>query len=77
MNLYYKFEVDKSSIKIINNEDKLVTSIDLINGGSLQHLELNGITLIEEKKEFAYSESFASRPFISFCKPFKKWSLFF
>ena len=68
MNLYYKFEVDESSIKIINNEDKLVTSIDLLNGGSLQHLELNGITLIEEKKEFAYSESFASAllfPFVN------------
>ena len=50
MNMYYKFELDESSIKIINNEDKLVTSIDLLNGGSLQHLELNGITLIEEKK---------------------------
>ena len=68
MNLYYKFEVDESSIKIINNEDKLVTSIDLLNGGSLQHLVLNGITLIEEKKEFAYSESFASAllfPFVN------------
>ena len=68
MNMYYKFELDESSIKIINNEDKLVTSIDLLNGGSLQHLELNGITLIEEKKEFAYSESFASAllfPFVN------------
>jgi hypothetical protein len=55
MDLYYKFEVDESSIKIINNEDRLVTFIDLLNGGSLQHLQLSGITLIEEKKGFPYS----------------------
>jgi hypothetical protein len=55
MDLYYKFEVDESSIKIINNEDRLVTFIDLLNGGSLQHLQLSGITLVEEKKGFPYS----------------------
>ena len=77
MNLYYKFEVDESSVKIINNEDKLVTSIDLINGGSLQHLELNGITLIEEKKEFAYSESFASALLFPFVNRLKNGVYYF
>ena len=68
MDIYYKFEVDKNSIKIKNNKDNLVAFVDLINGGSLQHLKLNGITLIEEKKEFTYSDSFASSllfPFVN------------
>ena len=51
MDLHYDFEVDQNSIKIINNNDNLVAFIDLINGGSLQHLKLNGITIIEQKKE--------------------------
>lgn len=68
MDLYYKFEVDQNFIKIINNNNKLVAFINLLNGGSLQHLELNGITVIEQKNEFAYSDSFASAllfPFVN------------
>ena len=66
--MYYKFEVDQNHIQIKNNNDDLVAFVDLINGGSLQHLQLNGITLIEEKKEFSYSDSFASAilfPFVN------------
>lgn len=72
MDLYYKFEVDQNSIKIINNNNKLIALIDLLNGGSLQHLELNEITVIEEKKEFAYSDSFASALLFPFVNRLKK-----
>jgi len=68
MDMHYKFETDQNYIQIKNNNDDLVAFVDLINGGSLQYLELNGITLIEQKKEFAYSESFASAllfPFVN------------
>ena len=58
MDLHYNFEVDPCSIKVKNNK-KLLAFIDLLNGGSLQHLKLNGLTVIE-KKQFAYSDSFAS-----------------
>ena len=68
MDMHYKFETDQNYIQIKNKNDDLVAFVDLINGGSLQYLELNGITLIEQKKEFAYSESFASAllfPFVN------------
>ena len=68
MDLHYKFETDQNYIQIKNKNDDLVAFVDLINGGSLQHLKLNGITIIEQKKEFAYSESFASAllfPFVN------------
>ena len=68
MDLHYKFEIDQNSIKIKNNNDDLFAFIDLINGGSLQYLKLNGMTLIEPKKEFTYSDSFASAilfPFVN------------
>ena len=72
MDLHYDFEVDQNSIKIINNNDNLVAFIDLINGGSLQHLKLNGITIIEQKKEFAYSDSFSSAILFPFVNRLKK-----
>ena len=68
MDLNYNFETDQNHIQIKNNNDDLVAFIDLINGGSLQHLQLNGITVIERKKEFSYSDSFASAilfPFVN------------
>ena len=68
MDLHYKFEIDQNYIQIKNNNDDLVAFIDLINGGSLQHLQLNGINVIEPKKEFSYSDSFASSllfPFVN------------
>ena len=68
MDLNYNFETDQNYIQIKNNNDDLVAFIDLINGGSLQHLQLNGITVIERKKEFSYSDSFASAilfPFVN------------
>ena len=68
MDLHYNFETDQNYIQIKNNNDDLVAFIDLINGGSLQHLQLNGITVIERKKEFSYSDSFASSllfPFVN------------
>ena len=68
MDLHYKFETDQNYIQIKNNNDDLVAFIDLINGGSLQHLQLNGINVIEPKKEFSYSDSFASSllfPFVN------------
>jgi aldose 1-epimerase len=77
MDLHYKFETDQNYIQIKNNNDDLVAFVDLINGGSLQHLELNGITLIEQKKEFAYSESFASALLFPFVNRLKNGSLFF
>tara|TARA_X000000950_G_scaffold130024_1_gene162418 strand:+ start:3166 stop:4053 length:888 start_codon:yes stop_codon:yes gene_type:complete len=67
MDLDCKFEVDPCSIKVKNNK-KLLAFIDLVNGGSLQHLKLNGLTVIEKKKQFAYSDSFASAllfPFVN------------
>ena len=48
MDLDCKFEVDPCSIKVKNNK-KLLAFIDLENGGSLQHLKLNGLTVIEKK----------------------------
>ena len=72
MDLYYKFEVDQNSIKIINNYNKLIALINLLNGGSLQHLNLNEIIVIEEKKEFAYSDSFASALLFPFVNRLKK-----
>ena len=68
MDLHYKFETDQNYIQIKNNNDDLVAIVDLINGGSLQHLKLNGINVIEPKKEFSYSDSFASSllfPFVN------------
>lgn len=68
MDLHYNFETDQNYIQIKNNNDDLVAFIDLINGGSLQYLKLNGMTLIEPKKEFTYSDSFASAilfPFVN------------
>ena len=68
MDLNYNFETDQNYIQIKNNNDDLVAFIDLINGGSLQHLQLNGITVIERKQEFSYSDSFASAilfPFVN------------
>jgi hypothetical protein len=50
MDLHYNFETDQNYIQIKNNNDDLVAFVDLINGGSLQHLQLNGITVIEQKK---------------------------
>ena len=68
MDLHYNFETDQNYVEIKNNNDDLVAFVDLINGGSLQHLQLNGLTLIEPKKEFLYSDSFASSilfPFVN------------
>jgi len=68
MDLHYNFETDQNYIQIKNNNKDLVAFVDLINGGSLQHLQLNGITVIERKKEFSYSDSFASAilfPFVN------------
>ena len=68
MDLHYKFEIEQNCIRIKNNNDDLFAFIDLTNGGSLQHLQLNGINLIEPKKEFSYSDSFASSllfPFVN------------
>ena len=77
MDLYYKFEVDQNHIQIKNNNDDLVAFVDLINGGSLLHLQLNGITLIEEKKEFSYSDSFASAILFPFVNRLKNGVYFF
>ena len=66
MDLHYNFETEQNYIQIKNNNDDLVASVDLINGGSLQHLQLNGITVIERKKEFSYSDSFASAISVSY-----------
>ena len=77
MDLHYNFEKNQNYIQIKNNNDDLVAFVDLINGGSLLHLQLNGITLIEEKKEFSYSDSFASAILFPFVNRLKNGVYFF
>jgi aldose 1-epimerase len=76
MNPNYKFEVNQDAISLKNNNE-LIAHIDLINGGSLQYLNLNGFKVIEQKKQFAYADSYASSMLFPFINRLNKGSYSF